>query len=195
MEETKSMTKSPTKKLGKILLIILIVMLVFVALCGFVATKLLGGAYKSYLNSKGVNYDQKNGGVTIKTDDGNIQYDNDDKSGSIKTEEGEFTYGENLTLPSDFPATVPVMSGANITAKSSKTNDGTIVIVYSVNKSKSDVHNFYKTEMQKNSWSETAAYTDRMLLFTQGQTNVTLVLSDAAKTENTSVMITVSEKK
>lgn len=197
-EETKVTTSSAVttapKKKSNTILIIIVVVIALLAVCGFVGRQLLGVAFKGFLSSKGLDVDTKSGDVTIKTDDGTVTFDGDSGSGLIKTDKGEFKYGEDISLPSDFPSNIPVFTGAKIITASSKTEEGATYLSFTSDKSVQTVIDFYKTELPKLGWTLQSELVNSMVTY-ENATQILTVFVSADNDKNlTSAMITTGNK-
>lgn len=181
-------TPQPKKKSTAFLFVFLII-LVVLAILGIFATKLAGVAFKGFLASKGLKVDNTSKSVTINTEDGALTFDGNSGSGSIKTGEGEIKYGENLTLPTDFPANIPVITGSTIITVSSKTAEGTSFVSYTTKKSAAEVIAYYKDELPKKGWTYTSEYSGTMLTYSNATQALGIV---ASQDENGLVSVVIS---
>lgn len=196
MEETKQTdaVQALGKKKSNNLLIVVVVLVVLLAACGLIIPRVIGSVFKGVLQSNGISLDEKKGDFSIKTEEGEIKFDGDKNSGTIKTDEGEVQYGEGLTLPSDFPKNVPILSDANILSVTSKTENGSAMVVYTTTKTNDEVYAYYKAEMVAKGWTEGLTYTDEMLSFSQEKQSVLIILAKSEGNKGTSVTITVGEQ-
>lgn len=196
MEETKQTEtmQAPAKKKSNILLIVAVVLVVLLAACGLIIPRIIGGVFKGVLQSNGISIDEKKGDFSIKTDEGELKFDGDKNSGTIKTDEGEVQYGEGLSLPSDFPKNVPILSDANILSVTSKTANGSAMVVYTTSKTNKEVYDYYKAEMVTKGWTEQMSFSEEMLSFTQGDQSALIIVAKSEENKGTSVTVTVGEK-
>jgi hypothetical protein len=185
---TPPTSKSQTKK-SNTLVIILVVVLVLLGLCGILVPKVAGVAIKRYLSMKGLDVDTKSGDVTLKTDDGTLTFDGDKGTGSIKTDEGEIKYGEDLSLPADFPSNIPVFPGAKIVTVSSKMEENTVFLSFTSDKPIVTILAYYKEEMPGKGWTYTSELAGSMLTYTNEKQDIGLVASQG---ENGLVSVVIS---
>lgn len=189
-QTTVAATTTPQpKKKSNTLPIVLLIILGVLALCSIFGAKLAGVAFKGFLATKGLKVDDAGKNVTIKTEDGTLTLDGNNGSGSIKTDEGEIKYGENLSLPADFPSNIPVYPGATIVTVSSKTAEGTAFVSFTINKSVAEVLAYYKEEMPKKGWTYTSEYAGSMLTYSNATLNLGIITSQA---ENGLVSVAIS---
>lgn len=186
-------TPSTTKKSNKALIIILIIVgiLAFCGIASTVGAGLLGGAV---LKKMGIDYDPRKGVTSLKTDDGTLTFDEDGQKGTIKTEQGEFQYGENLSLPSDFPTSIPIYPNAKITAVSSKTEGNGSFVTFTVKATTADVFEYYKTELPKNGWTKDSELSGLMLTYKKDGEFLGLSIAQAENGDVGVVMSTSKEK-
>src|SRR3989344_7196045 len=84
-----------------------------------------------------------------------VDYDGDDTI-TYKSDEGSFQAGENVSLPSDCPSDVPVMSGAKISySGSSNPSTGApgASVTFTTSKSASEVAAYYNSELVNQGWT------------------------------------------
>lgn len=70
---------------------------------------------------------------------------------TINTNEGTMQWGENVTLPSNFPEDVPVYSGAQVTASSTQ-NDDSFYVTLSSADAFNDVKAYYDDQIKSEGW-------------------------------------------
>jgi len=84
-----------------------------------------------------------------------VDYDGDDTI-TYKSDEGSFQAGENVSLPSDWPSDVPVMSGVKISyAGSSNPSTGApgASVMFTTSKSASEVAAYYNSQLVDEGWT------------------------------------------
>ena len=87
---------------------------------------------------------------------GDVDVDFDDNTWTYETDEGSFQAGEDVSLPSDWPSDVPVMSGAKISyAGSSNPSTGApgASVTFTTSKSASEVASYYNSELVNHGWT------------------------------------------
>ncbi len=84
-----------------------------------------------------------------------------DRNGNVqfKGEDGEsynVSAGEDVSLPDNWPASVPIISGAKITYAGSMMGaegEGGTSVMFTTSQKVSDVSEYYKSELESNGWS------------------------------------------
>lgn len=164
-EDTKqSSTTVEGKKDWKRTLVIVSLVIVALAALGYGAKYLMGmfamGALNAQLAEEGIKVSGNplaGGSYTITDSDGKKV--NIDASGEgytmTDTEGNTFTAGANAKLPSGFPSSVPVYSGATVTSSAESLENGkkTYMVTLSSSDTFSAIDNFYKEAFGKNGWT------------------------------------------
>ncbi|MDZ4229621.1 MAG: hypothetical protein U1C53_00610, partial [Candidatus Veblenbacteria bacterium] len=123
---------------------------------------------------------------------------NGDNTFTYEGEEGSFQAGEDVSLPSDWPGDVPVISGAKISyAGSNNPSTGAVgaSVMFTTTKSVAEVNEYYRTELASQGWQVegTAAMAGTTVLSaTKGERTVGLYIVGAEGT--TTVTIGVSQQ-
>lgn len=72
---------------------------------------------------------------------------------TVNTNEGSTTWGENLSLPDDFPTDVPIYSGANIATSTTDTSSNAFYITMISSDDFKTISDYYKAEIENQGWT------------------------------------------
>lgn len=136
---------------------------------------------------------------TVETGDGTITAEQDGEQVRIegKTEEGrgyEGRFGEDVELPDDFPADVPIYPGARV--QGTMLAEGNRMVTLATSDAAAKVAAFYEERLGASGW-EAAARMDmggsRMLSFQKGERTATVQLFEEAES-GTRIMLMTGDR-
>ncbi len=167
-------------------ILIIVIVVVALALIGWLARGFFGrnmaeNAMERAMEQAGVNGD----------------VDFDDNTWTYESDEGTFQAGEDVSLPSDWPGDVPVMSGVKISYAGStnpQTGQAGASVMFTTSKSVSEVSAYYNSELVKEGWEIEGTANmggTSIISANKGERSVGIYVAGAEGT--TSVTIGVSE--
>lgn len=83
----------------------------------------------------------------------NSEIDTTNNSITINTNEGTASFGEDLSLPKDFPSDVPVFEKANVVSSSSTASDNSFYITMLASDDYISVDDYYSSELEAQGWT------------------------------------------
>ncbi len=141
VEDIQKSSPNHNKKIIFILLVVVVVLMI-----GWAAKSFLARQTAEKMAERAI--ERATGGRV------DIDYKDNDTV-TYKSDEGSFQAGEDVSLPSDWPSDVPVISGAKIGYAGStnpQTGQAGVSVMFTISKSVVDVSAYYNSELASQGW-------------------------------------------